>query len=173
MLLSLVSRYPLAHTSGFTTSRWDRVVMVTTTRVLRSRDCSIRQNPNHAHYSLVSRTRIAAVCDMSLVMNETDGSEGEDDPPPVQRTRRVLPRSTYNALSACTETLWCGELVQVLRSRAIAVVDYVARNLSKIQSVNSGASTWVVDPTLPVWFCDPKIHLISGFGHAIVRDSHD
>ena len=71
-----------------------------------------RQN---AHYSLSSRTRTAAVCDMSLLMheidgsevedkthtarcrrgrgrclmNEIDGSEREDNPAHVKRTRRI------------------------------------------------------------------------------------
>ena len=36
-----------------------------------------------------------------LLMHEIDGSEGVDDPPPVKRTRRVFPRPTYKASSAC------------------------------------------------------------------------
>ena len=51
------------------------------------------------------------------------------------------------------------------RSRAIAVVDYFTRTLSKTQSVNSGFIIWIADPILPVWFCNSKIRLIFGFGY--------
>ena len=43
----------------------------------------------HCYYSYLSRTRTAAVCNVSLLMLEIDGSEGEDDSPRVKRTRRV------------------------------------------------------------------------------------
>ena len=53
-------------------------------------------------------------------MREIDGSEGEDNPPRVKRTRRAFPRLAYKASSACAEMLWFSELARV-RSQAIAV----------------------------------------------------
>ena len=46
-------------------------------------------------------------------MHEINGSDGEDNSPRVKRARRVFPRPTYKASSACAEMLWCGELVRV------------------------------------------------------------
>ena len=69
------------------------------------------------------------VYDMSL-MHEIDGSEGEGSPPRVKRTRRVFPRPTYNASSACA--LRCSGAAnscEYVRGRAIAVVDYFSREV--------------------------------------------
>ena len=62
---------------------------------------------------------------MSLMMLEIDGSEGEDDPPCLKRTRRGFPRPTYEASSVCA--LRCSGAANLrvyVRSRAIAAVDY-------------------------------------------------
>ena len=77
-----------------------------------------------ATYSYLSRTRTAShrLRQMSL-MHETDGSEGEDVPPGVKRTRRFPWAHLQIIICVCSEILWSGELVGV-RSRAIAVVDY-------------------------------------------------
>ena len=66
----------------------------------------------HTLLLLSSRTRTAVVCDMPLLMCEIDGSEGEDIPPRLKRTRRTFSGPTYKASSACAEMLWCGELVR-------------------------------------------------------------
>ena len=78
----------------------------------RRLDCRTRQRLN-THYSLSSKTRTAAVCDISLLMHEIDGIEEEDNPPRVMRTRRIFPRPACKASSACAEVLWFGELVGV------------------------------------------------------------
>ena len=49
-----------------------------------------KQRDAHDDYSYLSRTRTAAVCDVSLLMHEIDGSEGEDNPPIVKRTSRAF-----------------------------------------------------------------------------------
>ena len=80
-----VSRYPLTHTSGLTTCRWDRTVMLTArvlppSSKLRSHHSPRTENTLFNTRIYLSRTRTAAVCDMSLLMHEIDGSEGEDQP---------------------------------------------------------------------------------------------
>ena len=119
---------------------------------------------------LSSRTRTATGCD--VLMYEIGGSEGENNPARVKRTRRVFPHLTCKASSACAEMFWCGELVRV-RSRAIAVVDYFAITFVQKQSAKFGfyaINRVVVDSILPAWFCGPKIHLVFGFGlYAITR----
>ena len=126
-----------------------------------------KHKTHHSYLSSMART--AAVCDMSLLTHEIDGSEGADNPPGVKRTRRVFLRPTDEASSACAEILWYGEPVRV-RSRAIAVVDCFARTLSKKRFVNSGFIVRVVESSLPAWFCDPKTHLMFGFGYDTVGD---
>lgn len=54
-------------------------------------------------------------------MDEVDESEGDDNPPPMNRTRRVFTRPTKKVLSQCVEMLWYGELVRV-RIEGIAVL---------------------------------------------------
>ena len=49
-----------------------------------------RDTHYYCYYSYLSRTRTAAVCDMPWLMHDIDGSEGEDHPPRVKRTRRVF-----------------------------------------------------------------------------------
>ena len=149
------SRYPLAHSSGLTMSRWDRKAMVTTTRraLPLSSQSRLQHSPNTKHTVLIlsSRTRTAAVCDMSLLIHEIDGSEGEDNTPRVKRTRRAFPRPTYNASFACADMLWRGEPVRV-RCRPTAVVDLFRENLAHQTNCNSGFIVRVVDPILPVRF---------------------
>ena len=69
-------------------------------------DGGIRQTQN-THCSLSSRTRKDAVCvcEMPLFMHELDGSEGEDSPPRVKRTRCVFLRPPYKNSSACADAL--------------------------------------------------------------------
>ena len=130
-----VSRLSLTHASGLTTSRWDRIVMVTNTRALplssQSRlPLSIRQTETHTtYYSYLSRTRPAAFCDLSLLMHDIDRSQGEGNPARVKRTRRVFPRPTDKASSACA--LRCSGAAnsgECVRNRAIEfVADFVSR----------------------------------------------
>ena len=131
-----VSRYPLGHTSGLSVSRWDRVVIIATTRALtlpRSRCCSIR----HTQTTRYSSSVVVEDEDSRRLQHAVvDARYRGDNPPRVKGTPRVFPRPTYKASSACTEMLWCGKLFRV-RSRAIAVVDYVATTLSKKLSVSS------------------------------------
>ena len=87
---------------------------------------------------------------MSLLMHEIDGSEGEDKPPRVKRTRRVFPRPTDNASSA--RALRC--------SRAANSCEYVVERSPLLitfhgglvkQSVKSSSlRIRVVVPILPV-----------------------
>ena len=42
-----------------------------------------KHGETHHYYSYLSRTRTAAVCNMSLLIQKIDGSEGEDNPPRV------------------------------------------------------------------------------------------
>ena len=70
------------------------------TRPLPLSSQSVTRHCTTYYYSYLSRTRTAAVCDMSLLMREIDGSRGEDYPARVKRTRRVF-RPTYKASSAC------------------------------------------------------------------------
>ena len=84
--------------------------MVATTRALPLSSKSRFQHfsPNTRH-TLLLRTRIcrgrgqpATACDICMsLMPDIDGSEGEDNPPRMKRTRRVFPRPTYKASSAC------------------------------------------------------------------------
>ena len=110
--------------------------MVTTTRASPlSSQSRLKHSPNtrqtlHTATVLVPvETRTAAVCDM-LFMHEIDGSDGEDNPPRVKRTRRVFPRPTYEASSACA--LRCSGAAnsrECVRSQATAVVDHFSRQL--------------------------------------------
>ena len=119
----------------------------------RSRDCTIRQIQRHTLLLLVfikdedSRRLRHAV----YFMHEIDGSEGEDSPPRVKHTRRVFPRPTYKASSACAvRCSGAANSCVYVRVRAIAVVDYVSRELLfKNLSANSGFMIRVVDPILP------------------------
>ena len=89
------------HTSGLTTNRWDRIVMVTTTRALPLSSQSrlrIRQTQD-THYSYLSRARVATVCDM--LMLEIDLNKGEDNPPCLKCTRRGFPRPACKVSSVC------------------------------------------------------------------------
>lgn len=97
MLLLTVSRYPLAYTLGLTTSRWDQIVSVTTTRalpVLTEDTQRLRRVGEDAR--------------------EIDEREGEHNLPRVKLTRRAFSCATYKVSPACAETLWCGELIRVL-----------------------------------------------------------
>ena len=86
-----------------------------------------------------------------VLMHKIDGSEGGDSPPRVKRTRRVFPRPTYKAPSACA--LRCSGAAnscEYVRDRAIAAVIIFLENFVKIQSLNSGFMIKVVNPILPV-----------------------
>ena len=73
--------------------------MVTTTRALPLSSQSVAIATQDTHYSYSSRTRTAAVCDLSLLY-EIYGSEGGDNPPGVKRTQRAFPRTAYKTSSA-------------------------------------------------------------------------
>ena len=63
-------------------------------------------------------------------MHKIDGSEGEDINPRVMRARRVFPRPTYKAYSACALTCsGAANSCEYVRGRAIAVIDYISREL--------------------------------------------
>ena len=62
------------------------------------------------------------------MMHEINGSEGEHNRLRVKRTRRVFPRPTYKASSACALT--CSGRANSVRTRAIAFVDFFPRGLS-------------------------------------------
>ena len=116
-------------------------------------------------YSYLSRTRTAAVCEMSLFMHEIVGGEEEDNPPRVKRTRRVFPRPTYKGSYVCA-LIYSGAAnpCEYVRGRAIAVVDYYSRELCSKNNLQSRASLWVFDQILPASFCRPKIMLFFCFG---------
>ena len=141
--------------------------MVTTTRASPfSSQSRLQRSPNTYLVTHTTRRRgqeqPPSATYSPLLMNKINRSEGEDKPPSVKRTRRVIPRPTYKTSSACVGMLRCGELVR-LRSRAIAIVDHFARTLSEKQSANSGFIARVVHSILPLSFCYPKNHLIFGF----------
>ena len=66
--------------------------------LLAGASAAFAKHETHTNCTLSSNTKTAAVCDMSLLMHEIDGSEGEDNPSRVNT--RVFPRSTYKASSA-------------------------------------------------------------------------
>ena len=81
---------------------------------------------------ILSRTRTATVCDMSLLMHE---SEGEDNPPRVKRTRRVFPSPHLQSLiCVCAEMLWCSELMRVCMWCSDRRCCHVSRELCQKQS---------------------------------------
>ena len=105
-----------------------------------------------------------------VIVDAQDRRERGRRQPSAREVHTTCVASTYlqTFTCVCAEMLWYGELVRV-RSRAIAVVvSFFSRALFKQQSVNWGFIMRVVDPILPVRFCDPKIHLILEFGHAII-----
>ena len=118
-----VSWFSLAHPSGVTASRWDRTL---------SSLSRLQHSPNkqkNTRYS--SRTRTAAVCDMSLLMREIAGAMGKTAllGSSAHGVFSLAPPTTMFHLR-CAEMLWCGELVRE-GNRAIAVVDCFARSLSR------------------------------------------
>ena len=66
---------------------------------------------------------------MPLLVHEIDGSEGEDKPRRVKRTRHDIPRPTYQASSECVEMLWCGELARVHVVERSPLLLIIARGL--------------------------------------------
>ena len=138
-----MSRYPLAHTSGLNTSRWDRIVMVTTKRDLPlSSQSRLQHSPKKRHALL-------------LVVVEDEDSRRLRHVVVAARDRRERARrqpssrEAYTACSpsphpqsfiACAEMLsWCGKLVEYVVERS--PMTYFARTLPKTQLVNSGFST--------------------------------
>ena len=132
-----VSRYPLAHASGLTTSRWDRIVMVTTTRALPlSSQSRLHHSPNTRH-TLLLRARIcrgrgqpATVCDIYVVDARNRRERGEKQPSSREAHIPCFPSAHLQSLTCvCAKFLWSGELVGV-HSRTIAVVGFFSRGLS-------------------------------------------
>ena len=95
--------------------------MVTTTRALPlSSQSRLQHSTNNEHTTRRrGRGQPPSATYMSSLTHEIDGSERQDNPTRVKSTRRVIPRLTYKASSACAGMLWCDELVRV-RTRAIA-----------------------------------------------------
>ena len=149
-----MSSYSLAHISGSTTSRWGRTVVVATTRALPpSSQSRLQHSPNtNTLYTNLSRTRTAAVCDMSLLMHEIDGSEGEDNPRRVKRTRRGFPHPTYKASSACA--LRCSGAINSCEyyvvERSLLLIIFCENFVEKQSVLYSGFIIRVVDSIPPV-----------------------
>ena len=131
--------------SGFTTSRWDWTVMVTTTRESLGTLVAVavadfaKHRDMHYFFLYLWRTKTTAAYDMSLLMHEIDGNEGRDNPSRVKRTQRAYPRPTYKASAACAllKMLWCSEPVYmcvVKRSPLLLIFrqNFVSKTICKL-----------------------------------------
>ena len=108
----------------------------------------------------MSTASTAAVCDISLLMREIDGIEGEDNPPRVKGTGRVFPPPTYNASTSSALGIFgtVNSCECVVDRPPVLII--LPNTTKQHYYLKIRVSLYRLSIITPILFCEPKIYLI-------------